>query len=226
MDAIKVANLRTSQLTDDEVIQKVLDGEKELFEILMRRYNQTLYRGVRSYLNDEDLVKDVMQDTYLKAFEKLSQFQRKSAFATWLIRIGINEALLRIRNAKRDRSIFTEIKEEAMSIFQRSGIYKMNPEKRIIQKETRGMVEHAIDQLPEKYRVVYVLREVEGIENEEIASCLGLTYSNVKVRLHRAKSLLKKKLQDVENDKNVFGFGNEHCDQLVSYVMNKILGTY
>ncbi len=223
MDETKVANLRTSQLTDDEVIQKVLDGEKELFEILMRRYNQTLFRAVRSYVNDEDLVKDTMQDTYLKAYEKLSQFQRKSAFATWLIRIGINEALLKIRNAKRDRSIFAEIKEEAISIFQRSGIYKMNPEKRIIQKETFSIVEHAIDELPEKYRIVYVLREVEGIENEEIASCLGLTYSNVKVRLHRAKSLLKKKLQGTENEKNVFGFGNEHCDRLVEEVMKRIL---
>lgn len=224
MEALKVANLRTSQLTDDEVIQKVLSGEKELFEILLRRYNQILFRAVRSYLKDEDEVRDTMQDTYLKAFDKLSQFQRKSSFSTWLIRIGINESLLRIRKSRRDHSIFSEIKEEAKNIFQRTGIYKMNPEKRIIQKETRSFIEHAIDQLPEKYRIVYILREVEGISNEEIAACLGLTYSNVKVRLYRAKSLLKKKLSGVSGDSGVFEFGNEKCDSLVEDVMKKILG--
>lgn len=224
MEAEKIASLKTSQLTDDEVIQKVLDGEKEFFEILLRRYNQTLYRAIRSYLKEDDTVKDAMQDTYLKAFEKLSQFQRRSSFSTWLIRIGINESLLRLRKSKRSKSFLSGIKDEALNIIQLSGIYNMNPEKKAIQKETRDLIEQAIDDLPEKYKIVYILREVEGIENEEIAACLGLTYSNVKVRLYRAKSLLKKKLSEVSPDSGIFEFGDEKCDKLVENVMKKILG--
>lgn len=223
MDSISVANLRTSQLTDEEVIGNVLNGDREQFEILLRRHNQTLFRAVRSYLKDEDEVRDTMQDTYLKAFSKLAQFERKSSFATWLVRIGINEALLRLRKEKRTRSIFTEIKDEAISIFQRTGIYNMNPEKKAIQRETRDMIERAIDQLPEKYRIVYILHDIEGMDNQEIANCLGLTYSNVKVRLSRAKGLLKKNLAGISENRNVFEFGNEKCDKLVEDVMRIIL---
>lgn len=223
MDSIRVANLRTSRLSDEEVISNILNGDREQFEILLRRYNQTLFRAVRSYLKDEDEVRDTMQDTYLKAFSKLAQFEKKSSFVTWLVRIGINEALLRLRKGKKSRFIFTDIKEEVINIFQRPGANNMNPEKKVIQKETLDIIEHAIDQLPEKYRIIYVLREIEGMDNGEIATCLGLTYSNVKVRLHRAKSLLKKKLQDVEGISNVFEFGNEKCDRLVEDVMRIIL---
>ena len=223
MDTIKFAGRDSNQLTDDDVICQVLNGDKRFFEILLRRYNQTLFRAVRSYVKDEDTVSDIMQDAYLKAFEKLDQFQGKSSFATWLVRIGINEALQRLRKAKRKLTILEEIKAEAINIFQHTGIYTMNPEKKIIQKETRSLIEHAIDQLPEQYKIVYMLREVEGMESEEVAACLGLTYSNVKVRLYRAKSMLKKRLEELSVPQNVFEFGNEKCDQMVEQVMKKIL---
>lgn len=224
MDTIKVAGIKEDQFTDNEVIHKVLNGNKELFEILLRRHNQTLFRAVRSYLKDEDSAMDTMQDTYLKAFEKLDQFQGKSSFATWLVRIGINESLLRLRKSKRNLTFLSDISMEAKNLFKRSDNNNMSPEKKIIQKETREMIEHAVDQLPEPYRIVYMLREIEDMDLEEIAECLGITYSNVKVRLYRAKSMLKKELNQLSPGQNIFEFGNEKCDRLVDEVMKKILG--
>lgn len=224
MDTIKVAGIKEDQFTDNEVIHKVLNGNKELFEILLRRHNQTLFRAVRSYLKDEDSAMDTMQDTYLKAFEKLDQFQGKSSFATWLVRIGINESLLRLRKSKRNLTFLSDITMEAKNLFKRSDNNNMSPEKKIIQKETREMIEHAVDQLPEPYRIVYMLREIEDMDLEEIAECLGITYSNVKVRLYRAKSMLKKELNQLSPGQNIFEFGNEKCDRLVDEVMKKILG--
>src|SRR5690606_37096556 len=101
MGVIALEKASSARLEDEVVVRRVLSGEKELFEILLRRYNQTLYRVIRGYLRDESDVEDAMQDTYLKAFDKLEQFQGKAAFSTWLIRIGINEALLRLRKLKR-----------------------------------------------------------------------------------------------------------------------------
>lgn len=216
--------MKEDQFTDNEVIHKVLNGNKELFEILLRRHNQTLFRAVRSYLKDEDSAMDTMQDTYLKAFEKLDQFQGKSSFATWLVRIGINESLLRLRKSKRNLTFLSDITMEAKNLFKRSDNNNMSPEKKIIQKETREMIEHAVDQLPEPYRIVYMLREIEDMDLEEIAECLGITYSNVKVRLYRAKSMLKKELNQLSPCQNIFEFGNEKCDRLVDEVMKKILG--
>lgn len=216
--------MKEDQFTDNEVIHKVLNGNKELFEILLRRHNQTLFRAVRSYLKDEDSAMDTMQDTYLKAFEKLDQFQGKSSFATWLVRIGINESLLRLRKSKRNLTFLSDITMEAKNLFKRSDNNNMSPEKKIIQKETREMIEHAVDQLPEPYRIVYMLREIEDMDLEEIAECLGITYSNVKVRLYRAKSMLKKELNQLSPGQNIFEFGNEKCDRLVDEVMKKILG--
>lgn len=216
--------MKEDQFTDNEVIHKVLNGNKELFEILLRRHNQTLFRAVRSYLKDEDSAMDTMQDTYLKAFEKLDQFQGKSSFATWLVRIGINESLLRLRKSERNLTFLSDITMEAKNLFKRSDNNNMSPEKKIIQKETREMIEHAVDQLPEPYRIVYMLREIEDMDLEEIAECLGITYSNVKVRLYRAKSMLKKELNQLSPGQNIFEFGNEKCDRLVDEVMKKILG--
>src|ERR1044071_9181907 len=105
MEAVKLG-IPTNQLSDADVVTRVLRGEKELFEILMRRHNQTLYRVVRGYLKDDDEIRDAMQNAYLKAFDKLHQFQGNAAFSTWLIRIGINEALLRLKDIKKGKVIY------------------------------------------------------------------------------------------------------------------------
>ena len=205
-------------IPDRDVVRSVLSGQKERYEILMRRYNGVLYRAIRSFLNDEQEVEDAMQETYLCAYEKLKQYRGEAAFSTWLIRIGINEALKRIRMKKRQLVYSGDTEEEKYA--QIPDTMKRDPENIAIQNETRSQIELAIDSLPEKYRTVFMLREVEGISNEEIASCLDISGVNVKVRLHRAKSLLKETLSP---GIRVFEFGNERCDNLVARVMNRIM---
>lgn len=212
-----------AQIQDDIVVRRVLAGEKELFEILMRRYNQTLYRVLRGYLRDEDDLEDAMQDTYLKAFDKLQQFQGKSAFSTWLIRIGINEALLRIRSLKKTRSmVLHEADIDDERIVELPDTREMNPENLAINLETRQLIEKAIEQLPEKFRIIYILKEIEGMKNEEIADCLDISGPNVKVRLHRARTLLKDTLYKISAGGGIFEFGNSRCDRLVARVMERL----
>ncbi len=223
MQVKKIRDYRSYEIKDFEIVNRVLHGEKELYEILLRRYNQTLYRAVRSYVQDENEVADVMQETYLKAFEKLHQFRKKASFSTWLIRIGINEALMQLRaNKSRPQHESAYTPSNRTLIDKLTDVNKMNPEKKAIQKETRYFLERAIDLLPEKYRSVYMLREVEGLNNSEAATCLQISENNAKVRLHRAKSLLKERLYDLTDRTEIYEFGNNRCDELVSRVMSRI----
>lgn len=221
MNATQIDRFTLTKLSDSQVVARVLEGEKELFEILLRRYNQLLFRVIRSYIHSEDDVRDIMQDAYVKAYTKLVQFNNQSSFSTWLIRIAINEALQHIRKNKIKLTNYGET-ERLEKIFQLPDTDQMNPEKQTINTETRALVEQAVVPLPEKYRVVFMLQQVEGLSNPEIADCLKLTDSNVKVRLHRAKNLLKEELFKSTNDDSIFEFGNHRCDAVVSNVMQRI----
>lgn len=221
MNATQPDRFSLTKLPDSKVVQRVLEGEKELFEILLRRYNQRLFRVIRSYLQSEDDVRDIMQDAYVKAYLKLHQFNNDASFSTWLIRIAINEALQLIRKRKRQLTNYGKT-ESLENVFQLPDTNQMNPEKQTIKSETRTLLEQAVDHLPEKYRVVFMLHQVEGLSNPEIAACLKLTDSNVKVRLHRAKNLLKEELFKTTQDASIFEFGNHKCDRVVSVVMERI----
>lgn len=223
MEALRISDYRTSSLDDMQVVRRILAGEKELFEILLRRYNQTLYRVIRGYLKNADDVKDAMQNTYLKAFDKLFQFHGNSSFSTWLIRIGINEALLRLKDIKKGKTVYLNTFFGITTDFVNQIPDKqMNPEKAIIRQEAKQLLEQAIDNLPEKYRLIYILKEIEGLDNLQIGESLGLSESNVKVRLHRAKKLLKDSLYLLTSKSEVFTFGNAHCDAVVNFVMSRI----
>ena len=221
MNATQPDPFLLTKLTDSNVVKRVLDGEKELFEILLRRYNQRLFRVIRSYVHTEDDVKDIMQDAYVKAYLKLEQFRSESSFSTWLIRIAINETLQHIRKHKRLLENYGKT-ESIESIYQLADTNQMNPEKQAITTETKILVERAVDQLPEKYKIIFVLHQIEGLSNSEIAACLALTHSNVKVRLHRAKALLKEELFKTTHDASIFEFGNQRCDAMVEEVMKRI----
>ncbi len=208
-------------LPDQEVVERVRSGEKGLYEILMRRYNQTLYRAVRSYLRDGDDVQDAMQEAYVKAYTKLDQFKGDSAFSTWLVRIGINEALQVLRK-QRTMHIYTDPGQRAEGLTQLPDTGQMNPEQRTIRDEHRRLLEQAVDRLPDGYRAVYMLREVEEMSVAEVSQVLGITESNVKVRLHRAKIMVKDALLSAHQAGAAFEFGNAHCDALVAAVMARI----
>ena len=219
MKTVTLSDPSQWKITDEEVVKRVLSGEKELYELLMRRNNQKLYRVIAGYINEVEDIADVMQDTYLKAYENLRQFRFSSSFSTWLIRIGINQALRHLRLQKRQLSlnrISESLQNKVLMILAGD---KQNPENAIIQKEAKQLLEQAIMKLEPKYRIVYLLREVEGLSLAETAECLELSQANVKVRLHRAKRKIRKKLFKLAANTDIFEFGNSKCDAVVKKVM-------
>ena len=223
METIKIYDFNNHKISETEVIQRILNGEKELYEILVRRNNQKLYRVIRSYLKDEAEIEDIMQNSYLKAFVKLYQFKLEASFATWLIRIGINESLLRLKEKGKLHFLYEPTDNlKSNSILEIPDSKQLNPQDKMIRAEAKQLLEHAIDHLDSKYKAVYMMKEVEEMSLKEIAITLDLTVANVKVRLHRSKETLKEKLFEVIHDKNIFEFGFGRCDSITEHVMNNI----
>jgi len=224
MEPLKIRSITDNKISDSDVVRRILAGEKELYEILLRRNNQTLYRVVRSYLNEEKEIEDIMQNTYLKAFEKLYQFKHHSKFTTWLIRIGINEALTRLKEKGKYFTLYqSEDKSSKLNLLEFPDSKQLNPEKIIIRQEAKQMLEKAIDKLDLKYRAVYMLREIEELSISDISDCLKLSNTNVKVRLHRAKTKIKENLYELSSKKDLYEFGYNKCDNLVEKVMKIII---
>ena len=222
MEVVQNSRQVTLQLTDNQIIRRVISGEKEIFEILMRRYNQTLYRVVRGYMHDKNDVRDIMQETYLKAFNKIDQFRLDASFSTWLIRIGINEALQWLRRNK--KNIQMNAVSNLNNGFEQINYTRFNtPESTVINHEMKILLEKAISQIDEKYRIVFILCEVEKLSRQKVADCLDISLSNVKVRLHRAKNLIKTQLLKLSNDASIFEFGNSKCDRIVENVLKHII---
>jgi RNA polymerase sigma-70 factor (ECF subfamily) len=224
MEPLKIRSITDNKISDSDVVRRILAGEKELYEILLRRNNQTLYRVVRSYLKEEKEIEDIMQNTYLKAFEKLYQFKHHSKFATWLIRIGINEALTRLKEKGKYFILYeSEDKSSKLNLLEFPDSNQVNPEKIMIRQEAKHMLEKAIDKLDLKYRAVYMLREIEEMSISQISDCLKLSNTNVKVRLHRAKTKIKENLYELSSKKDLYEFGYNKCDNLVEKVMKIII---
>jgi RNA polymerase sigma-70 factor (ECF subfamily) len=211
-----------SELRDEEVVSRVLAGETALFEILMRRYNQRLYRMSRMILRDDGEAEDVMQDAYVRAYEHLNQFAGKAAFSTWLTRIAIHEALARKRRRSRmDELDAMPANGETMSILKSSD---PSPEAGSATAEARQMLEEAVDQLPEAYRSVVVMREVEDMSVAETADSLGVSEAVVKTRLHRAHAMLRKALYARAKGRatDLYQFHAVRCDRVVKAVFERI----
>lgn len=223
MEAINITDFDSQKIKEKEVIKRILSGEKELYEILVRRNNQKLYRIIRGYLKEESEIEDVMQETYIKAYTKLYQFKLEATFSTWLIRIGINESLARLKQ----KGKMIHLNEQSDS-FKSNSIREIpdnkqsNPQDKMMQKEAKQILENAIDSLDIKYKTVYIMREVEEMNMNEIAEALDISVSNVKVRLHRSKEMLKEKLYEITHEKDIFEFGFSRCDRITDKVMNAI----
>jgi RNA polymerase sigma-70 factor, ECF subfamily len=209
-------------LPDVEVVRLVIAGETGLFEILMRRYNQRLYRVARAILKDDAEVEDVMQQAYVNAYVHLDQFAERASFSTWLTKIAVHEALARAR--RRNASGFhggagpgddtmTHVRERAP-----------DPEHQAFATELRSLLESAIDSLPERHRVVFTLREIEGLSTAETAECLGITEENVKTRLHRARAMLRDDLfaRTGAATPDAFRFHLSRCNRVVTAALEMI----
>ena len=210
-----------STLTDEQVVSQVLSGQTELFEVLMRRHNERVYRAARAIVRDDGEAEDVMQQAYVNAYAHLRQFGGKSRFSTWLLRIAINEAIARARQRGRYEA-FDEglLSVETFMMKRPPG----DPERQAFSGELRGLLEWAIDGLPDGTREVFVLREVEGLSTAETAEVLNVSDDVVKTRLSRARVALRRVLEERigESTPEAFRFYRPRCDRVVARVLQRI----
>jgi RNA polymerase sigma-70 factor (ECF subfamily) len=212
---MKVSDIISFQsLSDEENIRRVMAGEKHLYENIMRKYNQRLYRISMSIVNDSEEADDIIQSAYIKAYEHLSNFKFKSDFGTWLIKILINESLLRRRQKQRLQQI--DGKKLKLASNQESPLQK------VMNKEVINILEKAMGQLPQKYRIVFIMREVENMSTRETMECLNISESNVKVRLSRAKEMLRNSLTEYYKTNDFYDFDLTRCDEVVKNVLTYI----
>jgi len=214
---------RTSPLTDEDVVVRVLAGDTAFYEVIMRRYNQRLFRITRAILLDDDEAEDVMQDAYVRAYASLGQFAGRAKFSTWLVKIAIHEAFSRLRKRKREQELPARPDQLNQGI-EAVKSSEPDPEQQTLSGEAASFLEQAIDALPDIYRSVFVLREIETMSTAETASCLDLTEDTVKVRLHRARQALRQELYTRAGATGfqAFTFMGRRCDRVVLNVFAKL----
>jgi RNA polymerase sigma-70 factor, ECF subfamily len=213
------------QLSDADILQRISGGDRNAFELLMRRYNRPLYRAARGILKDDAEAEDVLQDAYLLAFHNLAKFRGESSLSTWLTRIVVNEAIARARKTGRRAQIIQLAGEPESD--NGTAEASMNqptpaqPEQIVQRAEVRRLIEKKIDGLPEAFRIVFIMRALEEMTVEETAACLDIPEATVRTRHFRAKGLLREALSS-EIDfalQDAFSFDGARCDRIVHGVL-------
>jgi RNA polymerase sigma-70 factor (ECF subfamily) len=210
-------------ISDAELVNLVRAGKTAVYEVLMRRYNQRLYRVIRSVIVDDVEAEDVLQEAWVRAYQYLNQFEGRASFSTWVTRIALHEALARIRKARR----WTPIEDPQGAIMPEAKPQMRtseSPETLAMRSQVGQILQAAMDALPEVYRSVFVFREVEQFNTIETAECLGLSEEAVKTRLHRARALLRHELQSRVGSAVVhaYSFMGARCDRTVARVLERI----
>jgi RNA polymerase sigma-70 factor (ECF subfamily) len=212
-------------LDDAELVRRALARDVEAFRVIMQRHNQRLYRIARSVLRNSAEAEDAVQDCYVAAFSHLASYRGESPLGAWLSRIVMNEALGRLRRkpAASDFAPLEAVPEAEIIQFPSSAPLD-DPERNMAQRQILQLVENATDALPEVFRVVFVIRIIEGMSVEETADLLGIKPETVKTRLHRARRLLREQL-----DKQIgpvlldaFPFAGRRCERLTAAVLNRL----
>jgi RNA polymerase sigma-70 factor (ECF subfamily) len=208
--------------TDEEVIERVRAGDTALYEIIMRRYNQRLYRITRAILRDDAEAEDVIQDAYVRAYQYLYQYAGDGLFSAWLTRIAVHEALRRLRLRNRSQQLEESERDEEGSM--NAVETGPDPEQRASIAELNRLLEEAVLGLPDAYRAVVMMRDVEQMSTAETAEALDLSEENVKVRLHRGHAMMRGWLfaRVGESAKEVFPFMGTRCDRVVLGVFARL----
>ena len=184
--------------TSDELalVHAAKAGDITAFEQLVKRYDRNVFRIAQHITQNREDAEDVVQDAFLKAYENLEQFQENSKFYTWLVRIAVNESLMKLRKRRTDKtvSLDQEIETEEDSMPREVADWAPNPEQLYKQGELKEILTKTINGLPASFRTVFVLRDVEGLSTEETAEALGLSIPAVKSRLLRARLQLRERL--------------------------------
>lgn len=211
----------TGGISDNEIIVRILNGEKDLYALIVRKYNERLYRVGMSIMNNDAEVEDAMQTAYINAYESLQKFTSRAAFSTWLTRILINECILRLKRRKRSVLINEWLINNIF--YPTRTIDAQTPAATMMNSELKEILEDAVRKLPEKYRVVFVMRELENMNVAETRACLNISEANVKVRFNRAKVLLRNTLNSYYNKEDIFHFHLSRCDRMVERVFEQII---
>jgi len=220
---------RTAGTLADErsLVERAKSGDQSAFRAIMEQNNRRLYRVARAVMKDDTEAEDVVQETYLRAFFNLSKFRGESSLSTWLTRIVLNEALGRKRKQRAMVTLETveTAQETSAQIIQFPAMTtETDPERSAAQHEIRQLLERAIDALPEPFRVVFVMRDVEEISIEEAAIHLGIRPETVKTRLYRARRLLRQSLggQLASTLKDTFPFAGVRCARITEAVLSRL----
>ena len=210
---------------DTELVQRTLSRDETAIRSIMQSNNRRLYRLARGVLRNDSEAEDVVQETYVRAFTHLDSFRGDSSLATWLARIAMNEALGRLRRQRPGvewTSLPPGVLEAQIIQFPLSAT--SDPEKTMAQREIQVVVEHAIDNLPDAFRIVFITRVIEGMNVEETAEILGLKPETVKTRLHRARAMLRdnieKKIGPIVME--AFPFAGKRCERLTDAVLKRL----
>ena len=211
---------QTDLLPEDEIIRRILLGETGLFESLIKRSNSSLYKTGMSYGFNHHDVEDLMQESYISAYTNLSKFEYRASFKTWIIKIMLNHC-----HHKANKHSFS--KEKPKDISQNEHTTPMfasnsDTNKTVMNKELTRIIQNAILQIPADYRMVFSLREINGLSSAETAEVLDISQANVKVRLNRAKAMLRKQIEKIYTGEEIFEYNLVHCDKMVNRVMSVI----
>ena len=209
----------TISLSDNDIVERILSGDIDLYHLLVRRYNRRLYHVAWSILQNEQEAEDVMQEAYVRAYEHLCQFAGRAHFSTWLTRIAINEALSRMKRLNREDEM-----DAASALFREPFCTRHTADQRLLTAEARRALEYAISALPEAQRTVFVMHFIDGATIAEIAECLEVSKGVVKMRILRARRILRHKLYELARatSATAFQFLGERCDRVSAHVKSRI----
>lgn len=202
-----------------DIIDRIIQGDKKLYELIVRKYNPILYKIGRTYNYNLEDTQDLMQDTFIDAYKNLSQFEGKSNFKTWIIRIMMNNCYRKREKLSYKNEIMQEINEQSNPLFSSKS---NSPEQLVQNMEIGNIIETALAKLPDEYRIVFSLREINHLSVAETSSLLNISESNVKIRLNRAKKMLRDEIENSYPVNELFEFNLIYCDAMVNRVMNAI----
>lgn len=208
---------------DNELVRRIVAGDQPAFELLMRRHNRRLYRIARTALRSPTEAEDALQDSYLLAYQSLHQFRGEASVSTWLSRLVLNECFGRLRRANRRQNVIPIVSAPTELDTAAEGENAL-PERIADRAQFRALVEAKLDELPEDFRIAFVLRSIEELSVEETANILGIPEATVRSRHFRAKSLLRESLaREIDlAERDAFEFGGAHCDRVVARVMRRL----
>jgi RNA polymerase sigma factor (sigma-70 family) len=207
------------------IVQRIAGGDRAAFEVLMRRYNRRLYRLARAVLRDDTEAQDALQDAYLRAYRSMGQFRGDAALSTWLSRLVLNECNARVRRSSRRENIISIVSATPnMDAYSEAAEPGESPDHLTAREQMRRVLEQKVGELPEVFRVVFVLRSIEDLSIEETAATLAIPPETVRSRHFRARGMLRESLaKEIDlAQADVFEFGGRCCDRVVASVLARL----